>query len=65
MIDSTTHPLHIFSERLAKTGTQDLKLDVGVGPILLEVHDSGQARDAALRNTKREQTKVKLLPFWL
>lgn len=42
------HPLHVFAEGLAEAGAEDLKLDVGIGAAIFEVHRPRQARDVTL-----------------
>lgn len=44
-----THPLDVFAEGLAEARAEDLKLDVGVGAVVLKVHRTCQTCDISLK----------------
>lgn len=44
-----THPLDVLAEGLAEAGAENLKLDMSVGAVILEVHQPRQTCDVALR----------------
>lgn len=44
-----THPLDVLAEGLAEARAEDLKLDVGVGAVVLKVHRTRQTCDISLK----------------
>lgn len=44
-----THPLDVLAEGLAEARAEDLKLDVGVGAVVLKVHRTCQTCDISLK----------------
>lgn len=57
------YPPHVFAERLAVAGAQDLKLHVGVGSIFSELHNTSQPSYVALKKQVGEISEQKIFAF--